>query len=83
MVEHCASLPSLLQGESLQNVATSIDIHSHRVPLGVCGGIAPFNFPVMIPLWMFPMAITCGNTYVLKVPFLKFKIIYMWIKFDD
>ena len=56
-----------MQGESLNNVATGMDIHSYRTPLGVCGGIAPFNFPVMIPLWMFPIAITCGNTYVLKV----------------
>lgn len=53
-------------GETLGNLATDIDCYSYRVPLGVCSGIAPFNFPVMIPLWMFPTAITCGNTYVLK-----------------
>lgn len=53
-------------GETLGNIATDIDCYSYRVPLGVCSGIAPFNFPAMIPLWMFPPAITCGNTYVLK-----------------
>ena len=67
MVEHCASLSSLLQGETLQNVASGIDISSFRVPLGVCAGIAPFNFPVLIPLMIFPMAIVCGNTFVFKV----------------
>ena len=66
VVEHCASIASLLQGETTQNVANGMDIHSYRTPLGVCGGIAPFNFPVMIPLWMFPVAITCGNTYIMK-----------------
>lgn len=53
-------------GESVQNVGTGIDIYSYRYPLGVCAGIAPFNFPAMIPLWMFPLSITLGNTYVLK-----------------
>ncbi len=66
VVEHCASFGSLLQGETLNGIASNIDCHSYRMPLGVCGGIAPFNFPAMIPLWMFPMALTCGNTYVLK-----------------
>jgi len=53
-------------GETAQNVARDVDTYSYRVPLGVCAGIAPFNFPVMIPLWMFPVAITAGNTYVIK-----------------
>jgi len=66
VVEHACSTTSLQMGETMQNVGTSIDIHSYRVPLGVCGGIAPFNFPAMIPLWMFPMATVCGNTFVLK-----------------
>ena len=66
VVEHCASFTSLLQGETMANIATDIDCHSYRSPLGVCAGIAPFNFPAMIPLWMYPVAITCGNTYVLK-----------------
>ena len=47
-------------------MAKGVDIYSYRVPLGVCAGICPFNFPAMIPLWMFPLAITLGNTYVLK-----------------
>lgn len=54
-------------GESLPLVATDMDIHSYREPLGVTAGIAPFNFPAMIPLWMFPVAISCGNTFVIKV----------------
>lgn len=66
VVEHCASFTSLMQGETLANIATDIDCHSYRMPLGVCAGIAPFNFPAMIPLWMYPVAITCGNTYVMK-----------------
>lgn len=65
-VEHACSLTSLLQGETMGNVATGIDIYSYRVPLGVCAGITPFNFPAMVPLWMFPLSITCGNTYLLK-----------------
>jgi malonate-semialdehyde dehydrogenase (acetylating)/methylmalonate-semialdehyde dehydrogenase len=55
-----------LQGETLENVARNVDIYSYRVPLGVCAGICPFNFPAMIPLWMYPLALTLGNTYVLK-----------------
>lgn len=54
-------------GESLPLIATDMDIHSYREPLGVVAGIAPFNFPAMIPLWMFPVAISCGNTFVIKV----------------
>lgn len=57
---------SLAMGETVENVATNVDIYSYRVPLGVCSGICPFNFPAMIPLWMFPLSITLGNTYVLK-----------------
>ena len=66
VVEHACSITSLQMGETVPGVATSTDVHSYRVPLGVCAGIAPFNFPAMVPLWMFPMAIACGNTYVLK-----------------
>ena len=66
VVEHTCSFTSLAQGETLENVAKNIDIYSYRVPLGVCAGIAPFNFPAMVPLWMYPLAITLGNTYVLK-----------------
>eukprot|EP00930_Biecheleria_cincta_P023845 TRINITY_DN1714_c0_g1_i3.p1 TRINITY_DN1714_c0_g1~~TRINITY_DN1714_c0_g1_i3.p1 ORF type:complete len:521 (-),score=100.43 TRINITY_DN1714_c0_g1_i3:144-1706(-) len=66
VVEMSCGIPSMLQGETLANVANSVDVHSYRVPLGVCAGIAPFNFPAMIPLWMFPPAVTAGNTYVMK-----------------
>ena len=66
VVEHAASFTSLNQGEALENVARGVDIYSYRVPLGVCAGICPFNFPAMVPLWSFPLAITLGNTFVLK-----------------
>jgi malonate-semialdehyde dehydrogenase (acetylating)/methylmalonate-semialdehyde dehydrogenase len=65
-VEFAAGAPSLMMGESLPRVGTDVDTVSTREPLGVCAGIAPFNFPLMVPLWMFPMAIACGNTFVLK-----------------
>lgn len=66
IVESCASFASHLQGETLENLATGVDTYSYRHPLGVCAGVCPFNFPAMIPLWMYPVAITCGNTYVMK-----------------
>ena len=66
VVEHAASFNSLAMGETVENVARNVDIYSYRVPLGVCSGICPFNFPAMIPLWMYPLAITLGNTYVIK-----------------
>ncbi|KAK6642250.1 hypothetical protein RUM44_013973 [Polyplax serrata] len=66
VVEHACSVTSLQMGESLQGIAKDMDIHSYRLPLGVVAGIAPFNFPAMIPLWMFPMGIVCGNTYIMK-----------------
>lgn len=66
VVEHCASVPSLIMGETVENLSADLDTYSFKQPLGVCAGIAPFNFPAMIPLWMFPLATTCGNTYVLK-----------------
>jgi len=66
VVEHACSFGSLAMGETVENVAKNVDIYSYRTPLGVCAGIAPFNFPAMIPLWMYPLAITLGNTYVLK-----------------
>merc|ERR1719401_3007154 len=56
----------MMQGETLHGVATSVDIHSYRLPLGVCAGITPFNFPAMCPMWMYPMACTAGNTFLLK-----------------
>jgi malonate-semialdehyde dehydrogenase (acetylating)/methylmalonate-semialdehyde dehydrogenase len=66
MVEFACGIPSLLMGQCLENLATGIDCETSRHPLGVCVGICPFNFPVMVPLWMFPVAISCGNTFVLK-----------------
>ena len=66
VVEQAANIPSLLMGETLENVAREIDSYSYTQPLGVCAGITPFNFPAMIPLWMFPLAIACGNHYILK-----------------
>lgn len=66
VVEHAANIPSLMMGETVENVARSVDAHSWIQPLGVCAGITPFNFPAMIPLWMYPMAIACGNAFILK-----------------
>ena len=66
VVEHACSIGTLQQGEFAENVAGSVDTYTLRQPIGVCVGITPFNFPAMIPLWMFPMAIVCGNTFVLK-----------------
>ncbi|WFF41089.1 CoA-acylating methylmalonate-semialdehyde dehydrogenase [Salinicola endophyticus] len=66
VVEQAANVPALMMGETLGNVARGIDTHSWTQPLGVCAGITPFNFPAMIPLWMFPLAIACGNAFVLK-----------------
>ncbi|KFZ38119.1 methylmalonate-semialdehyde dehydrogenase [Shewanella mangrovi] len=66
VVEHAANVASLMMGETLENVANGIDSYSIVQPLGVCLGITPFNFPAMIPLWMFPMAIACGNSFILK-----------------
>jgi malonate-semialdehyde dehydrogenase (acetylating)/methylmalonate-semialdehyde dehydrogenase len=66
VVEHSCSMTTLQMGETMEGVSKSMDIYSWREPLGVVAGICPFNFPAMIPLWMFPLAITCGNTFVLK-----------------
>ena len=66
VVEHACSVTSLQLGETLPAIARDMDTVSYRIPLGVCAGIAPFNFPAMIPLWMFPLALVCGNTYVMK-----------------
>lgn len=66
VVEVACAAPSLLMGQSFQSVAKDMDTVSYRIPLGVCAGITPFNFPAMIPLWMFPLAIVAGNTFVIK-----------------
>jgi len=66
VVEFACGIPQLLKGEFTENVGTDVDSWSLRQPLGVCAGITPFNFPVMVPMWMFPVAIACGNTFILK-----------------
>src|SRR5262245_51000122 len=66
MVEFACGIPSLLMGQALENLAPSVDCETSRHPVGVCVGITPFNFPCMVPLWMFPVAIVCGNTFILK-----------------
>ncbi len=66
VVEHACSVGTLQMGEYTEGVARGVDTYTLQQPLGVCAGITPFNFPAMIPLWMFPMAIVCGNTFVLK-----------------
>lgn len=65
-VMHAASIPNLLMGDSLPTVATDVEVTNYRYPIGVTAAICPFNFPMMVPFWMFPMAIACGNTMVLK-----------------
>jgi len=66
VIEFACGIPHLLKGEHTENAGTGVDCYSLRQPVGVCAGITPFNFPVMVPLWMFPVAIACGNTFVLK-----------------
>ena len=66
VIEFACGVPHLLKGEYSENVGSGVDSHSVRQPVGVCAGITPFNFPVMVPLWMFPVAIACGNTFILK-----------------
>ncbi|MCH9705877.1 MAG: CoA-acylating methylmalonate-semialdehyde dehydrogenase [Proteobacteria bacterium] len=84
VVEFACSIPTLLMGEGVENVASKIDTYSIRQPLGVCAGICPFNFPAMIPLWMFPLAIACGNSFVLKpseqVPLTAMAIAKLFLK---
>ena len=66
VVEFACGIPHLLKGEFSQNVGTNIDSWSVRQPLGICAGITPFNFPAMVPMWMYPVAIACGNAFILK-----------------
>ncbi len=66
VVEFACGIPHLLKGEFSQSVANGVDVMSARQPVGVCAGITPFNFPAMVPMWMFPMALATGNTFVLK-----------------
>ncbi|MFZ2501126.1 MAG: CoA-acylating methylmalonate-semialdehyde dehydrogenase [Nocardioides sp.] len=66
VVEFACGIPTLLKGDYNDQVSTDVDTFSYRSPVGVCAGITPFNFPAMVPMWMFPVAIACGNTFVLK-----------------
>jgi malonate-semialdehyde dehydrogenase (acetylating)/methylmalonate-semialdehyde dehydrogenase len=66
MIEFACSVPTMLMGDTLPNIASSVDAETNRHPVGVCVGITPYNFPFMVPLWMYPVAIACGNTFVLK-----------------
>ena len=66
VVEYACGIAELTKGEFSEQVSTDVDLHSFRQPLGVCAGITPFNFPIMVPMWMHPMAIATGNTFVLK-----------------
>ena len=66
VVEFATAAPQLLKGELTENVGTRVDSYSTRQPLGVVAGITPFNFPAMVPMWMFPVALACGNAFILK-----------------
>ena len=66
VVEFACGIPQMLKGEFTESVGSNVDSWSIRQPLGVCAGVTPFNFPAMVPMWMFPIAIACGNTFVLK-----------------
>src|SRR5438045_6694973 len=66
VVEFACGTPSLIMGQTMMNIAREVDCETIRHPVGVCAGITPFNFPAMVPLWMYPIAIACGNTFVLK-----------------
>ncbi|MGO4369287.1 aldehyde dehydrogenase family protein, partial [Paenibacillus sp. MCAF20] len=65
-VEFAAGAPSLMMGKQLPDIASNLESGMYRYPIGIIGGITPFNFPMMVPCWMFPLAIACGNTFVLK-----------------
>ncbi|KFI02325.1 methylmalonate-semialdehyde dehydrogenase [Bacillus spizizenii] len=83
-VEFAAGAPSLMMGDSLASIATDVEAANYRYPIGVVGGIAPFNFPMMVPCWMFPMAIALGNTFILKpserTPLLTEKLVELFEK---
>jgi malonate-semialdehyde dehydrogenase (acetylating)/methylmalonate-semialdehyde dehydrogenase len=66
VVEFACGIPQVLKGEYSEQVGKSIEAVSFRQPLGVVAGITPFNFPAMVPMWMFPVALACGNTFILK-----------------
>ena len=82
VVEFACGIPHLLKGEFSDQVSTNVDVFSFRQPLGVCAGITPFNFPIMVPMWMYPIAIACGNTFVLKPserdPSVSLRVAELW-----
>ena len=78
VVEFATSIPQLLKGEYSESVSTGVDVYSIKQPLGVVGIISPFNFPAMVPLWFFPVALAAGNTVVLK-PSEKYPSAAMWM----
>eukprot|EP00802_Teleaulax_amphioxeia_P003843 Tamp_03846.p2 GENE.Tamp_03846~~Tamp_03846.p2 ORF type:complete len:509 (-),score=91.48 Tamp_03846:1929-3455(-) len=84
VIEHACAVPTLIQGRTNENVGTHIDLYTFQQPLGVCAGVSAFNFPAMIPLWMFPMALTCGNTFLMKpserVPMSMMRIAQMCVE---
>jgi malonate-semialdehyde dehydrogenase (acetylating)/methylmalonate-semialdehyde dehydrogenase len=83
-IEYACGVPTLMMGDMVTNIARSVDCETTRYPLGVCVGITPFNFPAMIPLWMFPLALVTGNTFVLKpserVPFTALRLAELLIE---
>ncbi len=84
VVEYACGAPELLKGESLENIARGIDCHTIRQPVGVCVGICPYNFPALVPMWMYPLALACGNTFVFKpsekVPLTGIRLIELLIE---
>jgi malonate-semialdehyde dehydrogenase (acetylating)/methylmalonate-semialdehyde dehydrogenase len=84
VVEFATGIPTLLFGDTLENIARGIDCETLRQPLGVCVGITPFNFPAMVPMWMFPIALACGNTFILKpsekVPLTAVRIVELLVE---
>jgi malonate-semialdehyde dehydrogenase (acetylating) / methylmalonate-semialdehyde dehydrogenase len=82
VVEFACGIPTLLKGEYSDQVSTGVDVYSFREPLGVVAGITPFNFPIMVPMWMHPVAIACGNTFVLKPserdPSVSIRVAELW-----
>ncbi|WP_106766158.1 CoA-acylating methylmalonate-semialdehyde dehydrogenase [Paenibacillus faecalis] len=83
-VEFAAGAPTLMMGKQLPDIATNIESGMYRYPIGVVGGITPFNFPMMVPCWMFPLAIACGNTFVLKpserTPLLATRLVELFVE---
>ncbi len=78
VVEFACGIPHLIKGEYSSDVGTGVDSYSLMQPLGVVAGITPFNFPAMVPMWMFPLALACGNSFVLKPPRWRRRPLCVW-----